>query len=157
MGGNGHDVPANAYRGEVRVTLGGGTYLLRLSMNVLAVLEEALEAHGEVPQRLLNAGYRCVRQTFHAALTTADRNGARQMPADTTLAEIGDLLDASGGLFKDSPVTHTYWALVVGAGFLDQEEAERIGLLPPGKADAGAAPAPVLAVVVDAVPTPAGT
>lgn len=148
---------ANVYRGETLLTLGGRTYALRLSMNVCARLEDALEARGDLPQTLLNAGFRTVRATFHTVLTSPSRSGgAPSLPTATTLEAVGDLLDEAGGLGAESEVAHAYWGLVVNAGFLDREEAERLKLLPPGKAEAGVGDAPEPAKV-DATAPPAGT
>jgi hypothetical protein len=138
-------VAVNPYRGETAITLGGRTYVLRLTMNVLAALEDALRTT-ELPQKLIDAGFATVRATFHVALTTPDRNGLRLMPAETTVEQVGDLLDDVGGLsVKTSPVPTAYWELVVGAGFIDRDAAEQAGLVPrserPGKGD-GAADGP---------------
>lgn len=135
-------VGVNAYRGEAAITLGGRPYVLRLTMNALAVLEEALHTT-DVPQALIDAGFRTVRAAFHAAMTTPDRNGVRVMPESTTLEHVGHLLEDAGGLRPGSPVPAAYWELVIGAGFLDREKAEEAGLVPrsqrPGKGDGTAA------------------
>jgi len=132
-------VAVNAYRGEAAITLGGRVYVLRLTFNVLAALEDALKSTN-LPETLTSAGYRAVRATFHAALTTPDRNGARLMPESTSVEAVGDLLDDVGGLYASgSPVPACYFELLVGCGYLDREAAEEAGLIPkterPGKGD----------------------
>lgn len=136
----------NRYRGEVPFTLGNGrTVSLRLTMNILAGLEERLDARGELPQRLLAAGFTTVRAVFHAVLTGV-ANGERPLPPDTKLEAVGDLLDelgdGVGGVFSNaSPVSIAYWEMLVGAGFLDRAEAVTLKLVPAGKETASPPPA----------------
>jgi hypothetical protein len=131
----------NRYRGEVAFTLGNGRVVsLRLSMNVLAGLEERLDARAELPQRLLGAGFTTVRAVFHAVLTAATVNGERALPPETKVEAVGDLLDEIGCVGNESPVSIAYWELVVGAGFLDRAEAVRLKLVPAGKETASPPP-----------------
>lgn len=134
----GSTVNVNRHRGEAALVLPDGrTVLVRLTMNVLAGLETRLDAVGELPQKLLGAGYNVVRAVFHAVLTTPPRPGERSpFPADVAIETIGDVLDELGTLGNESPVSVAYWELVVGAGFLDRAEAVKLKLLPPGKVTA---------------------
>lgn len=133
---------ANRYRGEAALTLPDGrAFLLRLTLNVLAVLEERLDARGELPQRLLGAGFGTVRAVFHAVLTARQRDGARVLAGETSIETVGELLDDIGGLGDGQPVSVCYWELVVGAGFLDRAEAVKLKLLPAGKETGSRPPA----------------
>jgi hypothetical protein len=137
-------VAVNPYRGEAAITLAGRTYVLRLTMNALAVVEQTLDTT-EVALALGRASIRARRAAFHAALTTPDRNGVRLMPDTTTLEEVGHLIDEAGGLGRGSPVMVAYWEMVIGTGFLDRETVEEAGYVPrsqrPGKGDGIAAEA----------------
>jgi len=121
----------NAYRGETPFVVGDNTYTLRLTTNVLAAVESALDKRGPaLVSVLLIGGVEALRAVFWAALTTPSR-GEAQIPAPArgpvTLEAIGDLIDEVG-IDKAGKV---YWVLMVNGGIVERAGAEEAGLVPP--------------------------
>ena len=138
----------NEYRGETSIILGGKTYELRLTTNRMAHLERMLECRGLLPGRLLGAGADTVRAVFHVCLTVPLKKGADPLiKPPFTLDDMGDLMDESGLPTQKGPISYAYWELLVAAGIVDREDAEKAGLVPVRKIVPKVVDVPVLELV----------
>jgi hypothetical protein len=130
----------NEHRGESSITLDGKTYELRLTTNRLAHLEAVLDCRGGLSGRLLGGGSETTRAVLHVCLTVPLRKGMRPaIRPPFTLEDMGELMDAEGGLVEKGPITYAYWELLCNSGVADREMAEKAGLVLPrkGPKDAG--------------------
>jgi hypothetical protein len=121
----------NEHRGETPITLGDKTYELRLTTNRMAALEVLLDCRGMIRGRLLGAGAETVRAVLYVCLTQPLKKGLPPcIKQPFSLDDMGDLIDAEGPPTQDGPISRAYWELLVNTGgFIEREDAERLGLI----------------------------